>query len=82
MERIEKVCSLESKLVLIPIYSIWLLDIFEVIEKTRFRKIAKCKTLFELSLPIPLWQENYRGKKRRFEMPEDTEMETGTMNDE
>ena len=32
-------------------------------------------------MPIPK-QENYRGKKRRFEMPEDTEMETGTMNDE
>ena len=47
MEHIEKVCSLESELFLITICSIRILDIFEVIVKTIFPKIAKCATLYQ-----------------------------------
>ena len=45
MEYIETVCSLESKLFLISIYSIRILNILEVIAKMSFSKIAKCSTL-------------------------------------
>ena len=45
MEHIERVCSLESKLFLISICSIRILDILEVIAKTSFSKIAKFSTL-------------------------------------
>ena len=44
-EHIEKVCSLESKLFLISLCSIRILNIQEVITKTTFSKIAKCTTL-------------------------------------
>ena len=46
MEHIETVCSLESKLFLISIHAIRILDILEISAKTRFSKIAKCSTLY------------------------------------
>ena len=48
-EDIEKNCSLESKVFLISICSIRILNIFEVIAKKGFSKIAKPYTQGELS---------------------------------
>ena len=45
MEHIEPICSLEYELSFVSICSIRILDIFEVIAKTKFRKNAKCATL-------------------------------------
>ena len=42
---IKTVCSLDSKLLLISICSIRILNILEVIAKTSFSKSAKCSTL-------------------------------------
>ena len=46
---IERICSLESKLLLISICSVRILNILEVIAKTRFSKFAKNLTLVEVA---------------------------------
>ena len=53
-EHIDKVCSLESKLFLIPICSIGILNILEVIGKTKFSKVTKCLTLVQGGYSISL----------------------------
>ena len=44
-EHIDSICSLESRLFFGPLCSNGILNILEVIAKTRFSKIAKCLTL-------------------------------------
>ena len=50
MENIYKTCSLASKLCLITICSIRILNILEVIVKTVFSKIAKCSTQVQVTV--------------------------------
>ena len=50
MERIIPICSLESELSFTYICSVTIHDIFEVIVKTEFSKVAKCSTLFPVEM--------------------------------
>ena len=63
MEDIDSICSLDSELSLSSISSVGIHNIFEVIVKTSFSKIAKCLTL--IFAPPPEIDEKKQKKQER-----------------